>query len=49
MQAAAERGQRRRRHDIDYETVGMNASMLMVTVSGAAVVVPNDRNAWEVS
>ena len=25
--------------DIDYETVGTNASMLMVTVSGTAVVV----------
>jgi uncharacterized protein YbjQ (UPF0145 family) len=25
--------------DIDYETVGANASMLMVTVSGTAVVV----------
>ena len=25
--------------DLDYETVGTNASMLMVTVSGTAVVV----------
>jgi len=25
--------------DLDYETVGTNASMLMVTISGTAVVV----------
>ena len=25
--------------DIDYETVGSNSSMLMVTVSGTAVVI----------
>jgi len=40
MQAAAEMGANAVVGiDIDYETVGTNASMLMVTVSGTAVVV----------
>ena len=40
MQAAAELGANAVVGvDIDYETVGTNASMLMVTVSGTAVVV----------
>ena len=30
---------RRRRIDIDYETVGANGSMLMVATSGTAVVI----------
>ena len=40
MQAAAEMGANAVVGvDIDYETVGTNASMLMVTVSGTAVVI----------
>ena len=40
MQAAAELGANAVVGvDIDYETVGTNASMLMVTVSGTAVVI----------
>jgi uncharacterized protein YbjQ (UPF0145 family) len=40
MQAAAEMGANAVVGvDIDYETVGTNASMLMVTVSGTAVVL----------
>ena len=35
MAAAAEKGG----IDLDYETVGTNASMMMVTISGTAVVV----------
>ena len=40
MQAAAEMGANAVVGiDLDYETVGTNASMLMVTISGTAVVV----------